>query len=114
MALTMSGAEGREDAIIRASCGGPWLGARMARAVATAPIRLYRVTLSRVLPSVCRFTPSCSAYALEAVERHGVLKGLWLGLKRLLRCNPLSPGGYDPVPRAPGELGPTNEERADG
>jgi putative membrane protein insertion efficiency factor len=61
-------------------------------------IRLYQRFLSPALPPSCRFVPSCSQYAYEAIERYGLLKGGWLGLKRLLRCNPLHPGGYDPVP----------------
>jgi putative membrane protein insertion efficiency factor len=61
-------------------------------------IQGYRRLLSPFLPGSCRFFPSCSAYALEAVERHGTKRGLWLGLTRLLQCHPLNPGGYDPVP----------------
>jgi putative membrane protein insertion efficiency factor len=61
-------------------------------------IKAYRYTLSPYLGSHCRFTPSCSAYTQEAIETHGAVRGLWLGLKRLGRCHPFSPGGYDPVP----------------
>jgi len=61
-------------------------------------IRAYRYLLSPFLGQHCRFTPSCSEYALEAVERFGVLKGSWLAVKRLGRCHPFAPGGYDPVP----------------
>jgi len=61
-------------------------------------IRLYQNTISRVLPPSCRFTPSCSEYTYEAIEKHGILKGGWLGVKRISRCHPLNPGGYDPVP----------------
>jgi hypothetical protein len=61
-------------------------------------IRLYQMTLSRVLPPSCRFTPSCSHYGYEAISRHGALKGGWLAIKRVARCHPLNPGGYDPVP----------------
>jgi len=63
-----------------------------------APIHLYRKLVSPVLPSACRFYPSCSAYALEALKIHGPFKGLWLAARRLLRCHPLHPGGIDPVP----------------
>ena len=67
-------------------------------AAATALIRLYQLTVSRVLPSSCRFYPSCSEYTRQAIERHGLLRGGWLGVKRLARCHPFNPGGYDPVP----------------
>lgn len=61
-------------------------------------IRLYQRFLSPLLPSTCRFTPSCSQYAVEAIEKHGVLKGCTLAAWRILRCNPLSKGGDDPIP----------------
>jgi putative membrane protein insertion efficiency factor len=61
-------------------------------------IRFYQMFISPGLPPSCRFAPSCSAYALEAVQRHGALKGVWLGARRLIRCHPWHPGGYDPVP----------------
>jgi uncharacterized protein len=61
-------------------------------------IRIYQWTLSPMLGGRCRFYPSCSCYAHEAIERHGALAGTWLAAKRLLRCHPFSPGGYDPVP----------------
>ena len=61
-------------------------------------LRLYKSFLSPWLPSACRFHPTCSEYMREAVERHGAARGVWLGLKRLLRCHPLHEGGFDPVP----------------
>jgi putative membrane protein insertion efficiency factor len=61
-------------------------------------VRLYRATLSRALPRACRFHPSCSAYALGALERHGAVRGTSLTVKRILRCHPWNPGGVDPVP----------------
>lgn len=66
--------------------------------VAMGLIRLYKMTLSKVLPSSCRFYPSCSMYTYEAINKYGFLKGSWLGVKRILRCHPFNPGGYDPVP----------------
>jgi hypothetical protein len=70
--------------------------------VLISAIRIYQATLGRALPRSCRFHPSCSQYALEAVQGHGPGKGAWLALKRVLRCHPFHPGGYDPVP-APGK-----------
>ena len=61
-------------------------------------VRGYQVALSPLLPSTCRFMPSCSAYAVEALERHGALQGSWLTIRRLARCHPFCVGGYDPVP----------------
>lgn len=68
------------------------------RRVVTFAIRLYQAMLSPFLGGHCRFHPSCSNYGLEAVEKHGCLRGLWLGLMRVLKCHPLHPGGLDPVP----------------
>ncbi|MDT8305318.1 MAG: membrane protein insertion efficiency factor YidD [Anaerolineae bacterium] len=61
-------------------------------------IRLYQNSISRALPPSCRFTPSCSHYTYEAIDKYGFVKGGWLGAKRISRCHPLNPGGYDPVP----------------
>lgn len=61
-------------------------------------VRGYQIVLSPVLPTSCRFFPSCSAYAIEALERHGALKGTALTIRRLARCQPFCAGGYDPVP----------------
>ncbi len=63
-----------------------------------ALIRLYQLLISPGLPASCRFSPSCSQYTLDAVRRYGALKGAWLGVRRLVRCHPWHPGGYDPVP----------------
>lgn len=60
--------------------------------------RFYKRAISPYLPPACRFEPSCSVYAAEAVEVHGAVRGLWLAVKRLARCQPFSRGGFDPVP----------------
>jgi putative membrane protein insertion efficiency factor len=60
-------------------------------------IRLYRIIISPLLPMSCRFSPTCSEYSMEAIKKYGALTGLYLTVKRLLRCHPFHPGGYDPV-----------------
>jgi putative membrane protein insertion efficiency factor len=66
--------------------------------VLSLPFRLYRATFSPLVGMNCRYQPTCSAYALEALERHGAMRGLWLIVRRVLRCHPLGGSGYDPVP----------------
>ncbi len=68
------------------------------RRLAIALLRFYQRAISPLLPPLCRFCPTCSQYFIEALQRHGILRGSWLGVKRLLRCQPLCRGGYDPVP----------------
>lgn len=71
---------------------------RALAAVMVFLIELYRLAISPLLGPCCRFSPSCSQYAQEAIRLHGPLRGAWLGLRRILRCHPFHPGGYDPVP----------------
>ena len=68
------------------------------RTMVLGSLRAYKAVISPWLPRACRFSPSCSEYAAEAVQRAGVLRGGWLALRRLLRCHPFSAGGFDPVP----------------
>ena len=67
------------------------------KTVAVKAIRVYQQAVSPYLPSMCRFEPSCSQYTAEAVERYGIVRGSWLGLKRVSRCRPMGGQGYDPV-----------------
>lgn len=60
-------------------------------------IKIYKHLISPLLPATCRFTPTCSAYSLEALNRYGFIKGLYLAIKRIFKCHPFHPGGYDPV-----------------
>jgi putative membrane protein insertion efficiency factor len=76
---------------LRALCALPGL-------LATGLLRVYKLGISPLLPHACRFTPTCSDYCREAIERHGAARGLWLGARRLLRCHPLGGKGFDPVP----------------
>lgn len=66
--------------------------------IALALIKLYQMTISQVMPSTCRFLPTCSQYTYEAISKYGFFKGGWLGARRISRCHPFHPGGYDPVP----------------
>ncbi|MGH9395651.1 MAG: membrane protein insertion efficiency factor YidD [Terriglobia bacterium] len=70
----------------------------MTRLAALALIRTYQILLSPVLPPACRFYPTCSAYAYEAVEKWGVRRGVWISLRRIVRCHPWGGHGHDPVP----------------
>lgn len=73
----------------------PWLWPQL---LVIGLIRGYQSVISPALPPSCRFTPTCSQYTLEAVSRYGVVRGGWLGARRIVRCHPFNPGGYDPVP----------------
>jgi putative membrane protein insertion efficiency factor len=68
------------------------------RAVALKLIKLYQSTVSKVMPPACRFSPTCSQYTYEAIQKFGIFRGIFLGIKRISRCHPFNPGGYDPVP----------------
>ena len=81
----------------RASAGRPRAATAIARALASAPIVIYQRLISPVLPRRCKYEPTCSRYALDAIRTFGVWRGLVLAVWRLLRCNPWSDGGYDPV-----------------
>jgi putative membrane protein insertion efficiency factor len=70
-------------------------------------IRIYQLTLSKLLGPVCRFHPSCSRYAAECLHLHGAARGSWLALRRLSRCHPFNPGGYDPPPLPKNSAPPT-------
>ena len=67
------------------------------RLAALGLLRLYRLLISPLLPPACRFEPTCSRYMIEAVTKYGAVRGVFMGVRRLLRCHPFSPGGYDPV-----------------
>lgn len=71
---------------------------RLLSTLLSLPVHFYRRSISPMLPPSCRFTPTCSAYALEALQRHGPFKGSYLTIRRLLRCHPWGGSGYDPVP----------------
>lgn len=72
--------------------------ARLASLPLVALIRCYQYMISPLLGRRCRYFPTCSEYAVEALQRYGPVKGLWLGIRRILRCHPWHPGGYDPLP----------------
>jgi putative membrane protein insertion efficiency factor len=80
--------------------------AGLPRQVVVLLLRLYRAVISPLYGPTCRFYPSCSEYALIAVDRHGVVRGGWLAARRLLRCHPWNPGGVDPVPPVEGSRAP--------
>lgn len=68
------------------------------RGLALSLLRFYKRFISPLLPPMCRFEPTCSMYTMQAVEKYGTLRGSWLGIRRLARCHPFNPGGWDPVP----------------
>jgi putative membrane protein insertion efficiency factor len=72
--------------------------AAIPRLIAIGIVRFYQLFISPLFPPQCRFTPTCSAYAITSLQRYGLLKGGWLALRRIGRCHPWNPGGFDPVP----------------
>lgn len=70
----------------------------MLKKIAIVGVKFYQLTIRPLLPNACRYTPSCSEYSVEAIQKYGAVKGSWLGLKRILRCHPWGGHGYDPVP----------------
>ncbi len=82
------------------------------RRLLTALVRLYQILTRSWMPPVCRFHPSCSDYTLQALHIHGALRGTFLGARRILRCHPFHPGGYDPVPPAPRAIEALDEQGA--
>ncbi len=74
------------------------------KAIVLGLIIFYKRFISPILPNVCKYQPTCSQYALESIERFGILKGCWMAVWRILRCNPFSKGGYDPVPEIEGKV----------
>lgn len=71
---------------------------KLARGLMVGAVRFYQMCISPLFPAACRYTPTCSQYAIEAIEAHGVIKGSWLTIKRICRCHPWGGFGYDPVP----------------
>lgn len=71
---------------------------KLIRHIALLPVYFYKRAISPMLPPSCRYTPTCSQYSIEAVMKHGIFKGGWLAIKRILSCNPWGGSGYDPVP----------------
>lgn len=76
-------------------------------------VRIYQKTLSRMKPACCRFYPTCSDYTVEAIQKHGILTGLWLSFRRICRCHPWNPGGYDPVPEAGDQKSEDRDQKPD-
>jgi hypothetical protein len=74
-------------------------------------VRIYQKTGSRMKPPCCRFYPRCSDYTIEAIQKHGIVYGLWLSFRRICRCHPWNPGGYDPVPEIRGQKSEDSDQK---
>ncbi len=98
MGSTVDNPEPSEDQLVPTEEVGQVVRAGVLATVAMAMVRFYQRAISPLLPPSCRFRPTCSQYTLIAIKRHGFLRGIWLGLRRILRCHPFHPGGHDPVP----------------
>ena len=85
----------------------------MLRAILIQVVRFYKVAISPLTPASCRYTPTCSSYAIEALEEYGTARGLWLATKRVCRCHPWGGSGYDPVPAQSSSEHPTDSSRTD-
>ncbi|SDB24598.1 hypothetical protein SAMN02927930_00953 [Pseudidiomarina indica] len=84
------------------------------RAIPIGLIRLYQLIISPLIGPRCRFSPTCSQYAIEAIQIHGIIRGFWLASKRILKCHPGHPGGFDPVPSHPScETDTTNQSKTE-
>ncbi len=88
---------GELDGAVRKPGTGSRKAIRPVQKLVIGLLRLYKALLSPLLPSACRFYPTCSEYMIEAVQRYGAVRGVWMGLRRLLRCHPFHAGGFDPV-----------------
>lgn len=98
MGSTADNPEPSDDQLVPTEEVGQVVRAGVLATVAMAMVRFYQRAISPLLPPSCRFRPTCSQYTLIAIKRHGFLRGIWLGLRRILRCHPFHPGGHDPVP----------------
>ncbi|MCU0635568.1 MAG: membrane protein insertion efficiency factor YidD [Gemmatimonadaceae bacterium] len=95
---TRDDVDARGSGALSVPASASWHWRRWPRLALIAGVRAYQLLLSPVLGGACRYYPTCSQYAIEALERHGARRGGWLAVKRILRCHPFRPGGFDPVP----------------
>lgn len=108
--MTAGGGLARRSEATQNTAVAEWIGVTaMIKALLLALLRFYRAAISPWLGNVCRFEPSCSRYSMACIEHFGAAKGSWLTVKRLCKCHPFHPGGYDPPPIQPGKLPGTAE-----